>query len=197
MRRLLLAQSLRPGSRQVTIGRHECKKARDTDLARAVAIGLDEALTALEESFHDLADEHLWDFPIEGRNNIAWIVMHCLMNLDIYAVLFQTGQGIADHWDKRWHYNAAKPEPSQTFPPQKEMLEKLRALRTIVERDLAEVSEAKLMGKRHAQDWWPGTAADAYMRTIFHRMAHIRQIWLLRGALKLTDGKSWPRQHWA
>jgi hypothetical protein len=39
--------------------------------------------------------------------------------------------------------------------------------------------------------------SDAYMRTICHTMAHVRQIWLLRGALGLTDGKSWPRQHWA
>jgi hypothetical protein len=27
--------------------------------------------------------------------------------------------------------------------------------------------------------------------------AHVRQIWLLRGALGLTDGKAWPQQHWA
>ncbi len=36
-----------------------------------------------------------------------------------------------------------------------------------------------------------------YMWTIFHTMAHSRQIWLLRGALGLTDGRSWPQQHWA
>ncbi len=181
----------------MTIGKHECKLAKDTDLAKAVTIGLDEALTALEESFCDLTDEQVAAFPIEGHNNIAWIVMHCLMNLDIYAALFQTGKGIEDHWDKRWHYEAPKPKPDETFPLRQEMLAKLQALRKIAERGLAEVKETDLAGKRYAQDWWHGTAADAYMRTICHTNAHVRQIWLLRGTLGLTDGKIWPRQHWA
>jgi len=49
---------------------------------------------------------------------------------------------------------------------------------------------------RRALRHWKA-ASDPYMRTIFHTMAHVRQIWLLRGALGLTDGKPWPQQHWA
>ena len=44
------------------IGKLEPKFAKNTDLKAAIAIGLDEALTALEESFYDLDDQHLWAF---------------------------------------------------------------------------------------------------------------------------------------
>jgi len=60
----------------MAIGRHECKTASNTHLKEAIAAGLDEALTALEECFFDLTDEQAWAFPIPGRNNVAWIVMH-------------------------------------------------------------------------------------------------------------------------
>ena len=29
-----------------------------------------------------------------------------------------------------------------------------------------------------------------------HTMAHVRQIWLMRGAMGLTDKDGWPVQHW-
>jgi len=37
--------------------------------------------------------------------------------------------------------------------------------------------------------------ADFYLRTIYHTQTHIRQIWLLRGALDLANGP-WPEQQW-
>ncbi len=37
--------------------------------------------------------------------------------------------------------------------------------------------------------------ADFYLRTIYHTQCHIRQIWLLRGALGMASGP-WPDQHW-
>ena len=41
----------------MVIGRLQPGQAKNTDLKGAIAIGLDEALTALEESFFDLTDE--------------------------------------------------------------------------------------------------------------------------------------------
>ena len=177
--------------------KHKIKLAKDTTLKGAIEIGLDEALTALEESFHDLSDEQVWSFPIKGRNNIAWILMHTLMNLDIYAVLFQTGQGLTESWGERWKYKAPRPEPGEAFPSQRELVQTLHEVRDAAGPALSDAEEADLLGRRHSQDWWKGSAADAYMRTICHTMAHVRQIWLLRGALGLTDGATWPQQHWA
>jgi hypothetical protein len=49
-------------------------------------------------------------------------------------------------------------------------------------------------------DWyaqWDRVSADAYMRTITHTNCHVRQIWMLRGVMGLTDKHGWPVQHWA
>lgn len=72
----------------MVIGKHECQTAGNTRLKKTITIGLEEVLTALEESFHDLTDQQAQGFPVPSENNIAWIVMHCLDNLD----------GCAGHW---------------------------------------------------------------------------------------------------
>ena len=115
------------------IGKHECKCARDTDLKGAMTIGLDEAFTALEESIHDLDDEQVRAFAIPDRNNIAWIMMHTLQNLDMYANAFQTGDAALSH-DERWalwacRYNE-RPKPGDDFPSQDELMKALDAVRT-------------------------------------------------------------------
>ena len=101
----------------MVIGKHECANARDTDLKRALDIGLDEALTALQEAFTGLA-------ALEG------------------------------------------------------------------------MTEASL---RRQVDWHPDKSVPAgfYIRAIYHTMPHVRQIWLLRGAMGAAGGLAWPRQHWA
>lgn len=183
------------------IGEHNPKTARNTSLVEAITIGLDEAFTALEEAFYDLNDEQIQSFPIRGRNNIAWILMHALQNLDTYANAFQTGERAfahEDRWDL-WRCSEDKrPKPGDPFPSKKEMMDTLRAVRVAAMEGIAIARESDLLGSRMAEGWWgQRTSADAYMRTIYHAMAHVRQIWLLRGALGMTDGKSWPRQHWA
>ena len=173
------------------------KCAKDTDLKRAIEIGLDEAMTSLHEAIHDLSDEQVRAFPIEGRNNIAWIVMHTLDNLTIYTNVFQVGRRAFER-EERWGYSSPHPTGDEAFPTCRELLDILCSIREIADEGLAPATEADLLGRRHCEDWWEGTAADAYMRTIFHTMSHVRQIWLLRGALGLTTpGDGWPRQHWA
>lgn len=65
---------------------------------------------------------------------------------------------------------------------------------------LERLSEADLLSPRSGC-WWfdetPGkTRSDAYMRSIWHTMAHARQIWLMRGLLGVPDDRGWPHQHW-
>jgi hypothetical protein len=185
------------------IGQHKCKEARNTDLKQAIAIGLDEALTAFEEAIYDLSDEQLWEFPIPGRNNIAWIAMHMLENLDINAVHVQAGRRVAPE-DYRWSLWECKPNERPNakwqFLSQSAILARLKEVRAAVEEILAAASEADLQGPSAFDAHWREcgkTRADAYLRTISHTQAHVRQIWLLRGALGLIGGDSWPMQHWA
>jgi hypothetical protein len=182
------------------IGKHQCREVRDTDLRKAIAIAMDEALTALEESFHDLSDDQVRAFPIPGRNNIAWIVMHCLQGLDTYGVKFQTGKATFEHgW--RWDLWQCKPEerpkPGDPFPSKQEMVDLAHRIAVGIEKALASATEQDLRGRRKADDWWQKSVADGCLRTVMNTAAHVRQIWLLRGALGLTDGKLWPQQHWA
>ncbi len=180
------------------IGKHECQCAHDTDFKRAIFIGLDESFIALEEAFYDLTDEQAWAFPLTGRNNIAWIVMQTLLNFDIYANRAQVGQATFPY-ERRWDLWECTPEerpkPGDLFPTVAEMLALLERVRAAAMANLDSASEDDLRGKRARQS--SDAAADAYMRTIYHAQAHIRQIWLLRGVMKLTDETAWPRQHWA
>lgn len=182
------------------IGKHNPRQAHNTDFVAAIAIALDEGITALEECFFDLNDDQMQAFPIPGHACIAWITMHALQNLDKYAHQFQTGQKAFTH-EWRWNLWGCKPEerpkPGDVFPPQKEILETLHAVRRQAMSAIEATTPEDLLGRRMAEDWWKHTSADAYMRTICHTATHVREVWLLRGALGLTDGKSWPMQHWA
>lgn len=182
------------------IGKHQCQSARDTDLKHAIYIGLDESFTSLEEAFYDLTDKQAWEFPLAERNNIAWIVMTTLQNLDDYANGAQVGQTTYSH-EWRWNlWNCApeeRPKPGDVFPTVSEMLALLGRIREAALANLESASEADLHSKRACGDGWPGNATDAYMRTIYHALAHIRQIWLLRGVMGLINDVAWPRQHWA
>lgn len=184
----------------MTIGRHECRQARNCNFQEALGALLDEALTALEESFHDLTDPQLAAFPLPGRNNVAWIVMHALQNLNEYANVAQGGEPISTvlaqpRWDLWQCQPEERPGPGDTFPSKARMLNWLRALRPRAEEALARIDEAYLTSKPPGR--WPGNYADMYLRTICHTTAHVRQIWVLRGAQGLVSAKTWPQQHWA
>ena len=181
------------------------KLAKNTDLRKAIEIGFDEAFTSLAESFHDLSDEQALAFPLEGHKNVAWIVMHSLRNLDEYGpytLRYLSWEGEGDHrtWSIDWREYKdrfgmeAEPRPGDEFPPVAEMMKMLRTIESCTRQVLAGLSSEDL--RKPVRDWW-AAAADACMRTIWHTMAHVRQIWLLRGAMGWSEGQSRPRQHWA
>ena len=191
------------GGVTMAIGEFDPKQAKGSNLQGAIAIGLDEALTALEESFQDLTDEQVASFAFPERHNIATLVMHMIENLDTYACKFQCGQMTLEH-DDRFNVWAIKdgnrPFPAEDLPCVGEMVDRIHLLRAIAEKALAEATDEDLQGARFAEDWWTGpgkNSADAYLRTIYHTMAHVRQIWLMRGAIGLADQGAWPQQHWA
>jgi hypothetical protein len=179
------------------IGKHRCKAAERTDLLGAVRIGLDEAFTALEESVQNLTDEEAAAFPVAGHNSIAWIVMHTLQNLDEYANGLN-GSGLVLEPDPGWDLWGASPEdrpaPGDPMPTVAELRARLAKVRDAA----MAAAEAATADEVRARTWFGGRrhGFDAYMRTIFHAMAHTRQVWFLRGVLGLADG-GWPQQHWA
>ncbi len=185
------------------IGNDYADAARQTDLKRAIFIGLDEAMTALEESFYDLTDEQVWGFTFPDRHNITTMVMHCLENLDAYICEYQAGQKVLAHEPRFnvWAFSPAEVRDAMTdLPTAADMRKRLHKVRETGMAALESAGEADLLGPRHCHSEWleaGKTAADAYMRTIMHTMSHVRQIWLMRGAMGLVDTDGWPEQHWA
>ena len=182
----------------MTIDYHGCRVAADANLKQALYIGLDESFTSLAEGFYDLTDEQVQGFSVPGENNIAWIVMHCLDNLDDCANDYPSGKRVMPY-EWRWDLWDCKPEerpkPGDLFPAKTEMLTLLERIRAAAFATLAALDEPTL--SRHSIDQpVKHSLADFYLRTIYHTQCHIRQIWLLRGALGLGGG-SWPEQHWS
>jgi len=163
-------------------------------------VSINEAMTALAESFHDLDDEQLSAYAIPGHHNIASLVMHVLSNLDVYAVGAQGMPRVTPH-DLRWDFYdhpEHSPTPGEPCPTRAELTGAFSAVRKAATETMQQADERDLLrlrapGNREES----GNSADRYVRTIFHTMAHVRQIWPLRGALGLVDGTTWPQQHWA
>ena len=187
----------------MVLGKEEPKKAENRCWKDAIRIALDEALTALEESFYDLTDEQVGAYPLPDRHNIATIAMHVLANLDEYAVVTQAGQRLLPYEERfdMWRHSPAEPRPLQTnFPSVREMVDHLHRIRDAAFAALDAATEDDLRGPRAAVEWCrqhDRTSGDAYLRTICHAHAHVRQIWMLRGVLGLSDRDGWPVQHWA
>ena len=184
--------------------RFQPREAEQTDLKKSLEIGLDEAFTALAESFRDLTDDLFWAFPLEHRHNIVTLVEHCLQCLDLYGCEVH-GHSLTFEPEERfdiWHYSADQLRPRMTdLPSVADERDRLSAVRRAVMGVLDQTSGEEL-GKPNMSSWWfeeqpSKVRADAFMRAICHTMAHVRQVWLLRGLMGLTDAAGWPEQHWA
>lgn len=184
------------------IGTHRPNEARGTGFQEALLICLDEAFTALEESFHDLTEAQARRGVLPGRNHVVAIVVHVLQNLDLYACRFQCGQGVLQN-DPRFNLGARKdgtPPPADDLPTVADMRSRLLEIRETAMLAVRNAGDEELRGPRECPDNWIESgknAADAIMRTTMHAMTHVRQVWLLRGAMGLTDRDGWPEQHWA
>jgi len=189
----------------MAIGKHAPKTAANDCWKDAIRIMLDEATTALEEAFGGLSDEQLRAHPLPGRHTILTMVMHAIQTADDHWVGFQTGRrllGDSEMFDM-WSHGPAELDALQApedLPSAGEIVEKLRAVRDAAFAGLDEASEDDLRSDRAAKGvkasrGW--TAGHFYFRSICHVLAHTRQIWLLRGAMGLTDQQGWPEQHYA
>jgi hypothetical protein len=170
--------------------------AQHAGFADSLMIGLDEVTAALVEAIADLDDKQVAALPVAGRNNIAWIVMHCLENLGWFGCACLGGKMPVEHAD-RWAWQSPRPRAEETFPTAKELRLAVARVRQTVLDNFSGVSDDELRAAPGRENKSKATRADCCIRTIWHTAAHVRQIWFICGALGLTDAKSWPRQHWS
>jgi len=184
-------------------GKQNLAQPVDTDLPKALATLINEAMTSLQESFHDLTDEQAWSRPFADKPSIGTIVMHLSETLDTYACKFQSGQTALEHQARFNLWNQPEghwPEDEEDLPTVEQLLKRHAVLWSAIGIAIRAATTEDLLGKRHCDNWWTErkrTASDALMRAVGHAMAHVRQIWLIRGAMGLTSSKAWPRQHLA
>ena len=181
----------------------ESRMARNMDLKKSMLMGIDESLIALKESYCDLNDEEFRRFPLASHNNIVTIVMHCLQQHDDFNGNLQHKRGIkAKH---EWHFlkheerfglwglpEEKLPKPGDEFPSVAEVIRHHDAIHTNIIKNISELSEEDFTSSGVGP--WP-RLCDMFFRAVYHANSHIRQIWLLKGILKI-DG-SWPTQHYA
>ncbi|MFP4105416.1 MAG: DinB family protein [Phycisphaerae bacterium] len=184
----------------------ELQTAKATDLKQTIRIGLDECTAALEECLQNLKPEHLWQArPIDGRHNIGSMAMHCLENLSEYGLRVQGAEGVVESadWYDVWKHGPKElllRQRERNLPEGGELMESVRQTRRRALDHLESLSEDDLRKPADTEwfrDYPDRTRADAYIRTTMHTQAHVRQIWLLRGKLDMTDRHGWPDQHWA
>ena len=147
-------------------------------------------------ALEDVTQEQLTATPIEGRNPIGWIVCHCLHNFNFFLHERQINKSLmsADGkygefarygWDPPTEEN---PAPDFTNLPNA-VDEVFGACIEIVE-SLEEEALSTLSPYWHHKNF-ESTVGNC-VRVINHSNAHLRQIWLLRGAL--GDKSHWPGQ---
>lgn len=170
-----------------------------TSLKSVIAGGLDDSAASLCECLNGLTDEQFWAFPLPERNNIVTLVEHCIQILDLYACEMQ-GAPLTFVPEKRfdtYHHTPADLRPlMHDLPTVEQERQRIETLRQAMSAVLEPLSEEDLRAAR-AGCWWfeeqtGRTRADAYILCIRHTQFHLRQIWLMRGLLGLTDTPRWP-----
>jgi len=185
------------------IGVERPKCASGTNFTAAISILVDEATIALEEALTGLTDEQFLGYPIEGRHSIVTIAMHCIENWDEYGVAAQGAEPTISHSSRFDVWNRSPAELRQAGddgPSLDTVMGHLRTTRDAMKATLDGATDAALHSRPGGHWWYDDPAhvrADGYMRTTMHTMAHVRQIWALRGTMGLADAHGWPLQHWA
>ncbi|MDP6361078.1 MAG: DinB family protein [Planctomycetota bacterium] len=177
--------------------------ARDMDLVKSMRMGMDECHVALRESYADLADKEFWSYPLEGRNNIVTIIMHCLQQHDDFNGNLQSRLNRRARHE--WHFLKHEerfglwglppeklPKPGDVFPSVNEVVALHDELHENIIRNMTELPAEEFESGPAGQ--WP-KLCDMFFRGIYHVNAHIRQIWFLRGLMGID--RRYPLQHFA
>ena len=187
----------------MAIGKHEPVQSAKVSIQGALALMLQEALVALEESFHDLSDERLRAKPLAGRHNIATLVGHLVMSMDMYGAHLASGKMALDHEPRFdiWKFSEEQLRDQQAdLPSREQLLQRLRQLRQAALDYVQSAPQADLRSDRNLPEWYKArgrTQIDSVLRLVGHVQAHVRQIWFYRGLMGLKDPAGWPQQHLA
>jgi len=151
----------------------------------------------------DLTQSQLAARPIKGRNPIGWIVCHCLHNFDFFIYRQQIDKSLMTRDGKYGQLAVYGWDPPTEGNPAPD-LDGLASAVDEVFGACIELIEALDEGAFDSPaPYWHHeneeirerdfeSVAGNCVRVINHSNAHLRQIWMLRGAL--GDSEHWPYQ---
>ena len=148
------------------------------------------------DALADLTQEQLTATPIEGRNPIGWIACHCLHNFDFFIHQRQTNTSLMTtdgKYGQLAKYGWSLPNednPPPDFAGLSNAVDEVFGACIELIEALDEEALSKLSPYWHHKNF-ESTAGNC-VRVINHSNAHLRQIWLLRGAM--GDKDHWPGQ---
>jgi len=144
----------------------------------------------------DLTPEQLIARPLPDQNPIGWIVCHCLNNFDHFLYQVQTGGTLLSKGGKveslaryAWHDPTADNPPPDLSSLPAAVEEVFGACIEVIERLDEEALDRPGPFWRHERY---ETAAANCVRVVNHSNTHLRDVWMLRGAL--GDRNHFPRQ---
>lgn len=148
------------------------------------------------DALEGLTHEELLAQPMKGRNPIGWIACHCINNFNFFLYQRQINKSVlnANEEYKSFAKYGWSPPTKDNKPPD------LTELASAVDRifsdcvdliaSLEEEALTNLPPHWHHKNF-ESTAGNC-VRVINHSNAHLRQIWITRGAL--GDKDHWPVQ---
>ncbi len=138
-----------------------------------------------------LCEDDMTSHEPGGHSPIAWIVSHCLVNVDFFLHKGMSGQFLLEHDPKLRAWPIIDPRPGDAYPPGAELAERWsRLCDAAVGAIEAAPAERLQQPSRSANP--PEPLVESCLRVTNHSNAHLRQIWCILGRRRV-DGK-WPTQ---
>ena len=138
-----------------------------------------------------LSPEQLHARPPGQKNHIAWIVQHCCINVDALLHRSTTGRFAISHTDRFLDWPTSPPGDGEQFPDANALLDRWTHVTEGGIAAIASLDEAQLL--EPGQVFGEEPIVQSCLRVINHQNAHLRQIWMVLGGLRLS-GKRWPTQ---
>ena len=150
-----------------------------------------EMLVAIE----GLSQEDLTSHEPGAHSPIAWIVEHCVGNMDFFVCKGVTGKLVMEH-ERRFGHPIIAPKPGAPYPSLDELKARwtkvldacVAALEGVDEADLQRLSKAAKPSESEP-------LVESCLRVINHQNAHLRQIWCILGRRRV-DHKFPTQETW-
>jgi len=147
---------------------------------------LREARREMLKAIDGLSPEVMASHAPGGHSPIAWIVCHCLVNVDFFIHSGITGEFGLEHDDRFRRWPLIEPAPGDAFPPPAELTDRWSRLLDASCAAVESLPDDALQQPGKSANP-PEPLVESCLRVINHTNAHLRQIWCILGRQRVDD----------